>query len=68
MVGVHDAVEVVAADAIEQRFLLRVGSREARKPFRIGELLGQVLGRPQLDVGGRGSGGGNVGVLRPSSS
>ena len=64
MVGVHDAVEVVTADAIEQRFLLRVGSGEARKPFRIGELLGQVLGRPQLDVGGRGSGGGNVGVLR----
>ncbi len=65
VVGVHDAIEVVTADAIEQRFLLRVGSGKACKPFRIGELLGQVLGRPQLDVGGRGAGGGDGGALGP---
>jgi hypothetical protein len=34
----HDAIEVVAADAVEQRFLLLVGAGEACEPFGIGDL------------------------------
>ena len=42
-----DAVEIVTADAVEQRLLLSLGARETQEPFCVGELLGQepVLGR-----------------------
>jgi hypothetical protein len=47
--GAHDAVEVVAADAIEQRFFCVSVPGKLASHSGIGELLGQVLGRPQLD-------------------
>ena len=51
----HDAVEVVAAHAIEQRLLVLIGAREAREPFGVRHLLGQVLGGRKLDLDIRGS-------------
>ena len=50
VVRAHDAVEVVAAHAIEQRLLLLVGAGKAHEPFRIGHLLGQVFRRRELDL------------------
>jgi len=49
----HDAVERVAARAVEQELLLVVGAGHARQPFRIGERIGEVfhLGHLQLGLG-----------------
>src|SRR5262245_34208062 len=54
---------MVTADAVEQRLLLGVGSGKACEPFRIGELLRQVPGRPQFDVGRGAAPGGDIGRL-----
>ena len=48
----HDALERVAARAVEQHRLLVFGARDAHHPFGVGELAGEVLGLVELDVGG----------------
>jgi len=35
-----------STDAVEQRLFLSVGCGKACEPFRIGELLRRILGRP----------------------
>ena len=62
--GGHDAVEIVTADAVEQRLFLGVGPRKACQPFGIGKLFCQISGRPQLDIGGGGAAGGDIRRLR----
>ena len=62
--GIHDAIEIVATDAVEQRFLLPVRARHAGQPFGVAELPGKIPGRAQLDVRRRGLAGRNVGGLR----
>src|SRR5262249_43456677 len=47
----HDALYRVAAVAVEQEALLLVGARHARHPLGVGELRGEVLRFPELDVG-----------------
>jgi hypothetical protein len=50
----HDALERVAAHAVEQLALLLIGARNARQPFAIGQLRGEVCGLAQLEVQRRG--------------
>ncbi len=47
-------LERVAVDAAEEGELLRVGPRHAEEPVGVGQLRGEVLGPPELEVGGRG--------------
>jgi mannose-6-phosphate isomerase-like protein (cupin superfamily) len=54
----------MTADAVEQRLFLGVGPGKACQPFGIGELLCQIPGRPQLDIGGGGVAGGDIRRLR----
>ena len=51
MLGAEDALQRVAAGAADQELLLPVGAREAREPFAVGELGGEVAGLVQLEVG-----------------
>ena len=46
----HDALERVAAHAIEQLALLLIGAGNARQPFAIGQLRGEVCGLAQLEI------------------
>src|SRR5437016_14275220 len=50
----HDALQRVAADAIEQPRLLLFGTGDAHHPLGVGELAGEILRLLQLDVGRRG--------------
>ncbi len=50
----HDALERVAAHAVEQLALLLIGAGNARQPFAIGQLRGEVCGLAQLEVQRRG--------------
>ena len=50
VVGARDALDGVAADAAEHRVLLLVGAREAREPFAVRHLRGEVFGLAQLEV------------------
>ena len=50
----HDALQRVAADAIEQLRLLILGAGDAHHPLGVGELAGEIPGLLQLDVGRRG--------------
>ena len=43
----HDALERMAAGAIEQEAFLLVRARHARQPFAIGQLSGQILHFPE---------------------
>ena len=47
----HDALERVAAGAVEQEPLLIVRARHADQPFRIGEMRRKVLHLLELEVG-----------------
>src|SRR6185369_14633991 len=60
----NDAVEVVAAHAVEQRLLVLIGAREAREPFGVRHLLRKVLGGRKLDLDILGLAGGDVGAAR----
>src|SRR2546427_10960717 len=53
MSGPHDALEGVAAGAVEKKSLLRVGAGHAGDPFRVGQLRGEIPGRAELDVSRR---------------
>src|SRR5947208_7185822 len=46
----HDALERVAARAVEQKSFLLVRAWHAREPFGIGEVSGEVLHLPELDL------------------
>ncbi len=46
-----DALQRVTAVAIEQKFLVFVGARQAQQPFGIGELRGQIARLLELEVG-----------------
>ena len=46
----HDALERVAADAVEEQPLLLVGAGDARHPFAVGELRGEIGGPLELEV------------------
>ena len=50
----HDALERVAAHAVEQLALLLIGAGNARQPFAIGQLRGEVCGLAQLEIQRRG--------------
>ena len=45
-----DALDRMAADAAEHRVLLLIGAREARQPFAVRHLRGEVLGLTQLEI------------------
>src|SRR5580704_9073122 len=47
----HDALERVAADAVEQRRLLLLRAGHAHHPFGVGELVGEIVRLLELDVG-----------------
>ena len=59
----HDALDGVAAVAVEQERFLLVGARHAHQPFGIGELARQVAGGLELEVGGGRLPGRHVGRL-----
>src|SRR5215216_4144548 len=46
----YDAVQVMAAHAIEQRLLLLIRAGEAYEPFGVGHLLGQIFRRCERDL------------------
>ena len=50
----HDPFERVAADAIDELQLVVVAAGRAHHPFGVGELLAQVAGLAQLEIGGGG--------------
>src|SRR5260370_39244580 len=50
----HDALERVAAYAVEQLALLLIGAGKSRQLFAIGQLRGEVCGLAQLEVQCRG--------------
>ena len=59
----HDPFERVAAHAIDELELVVVAAGHAHHPFGIGELLAQVPGLAQLEIGGGGRARGDVGAL-----
>ena len=48
--GARDALDRVAADAAQHGVLLLVGAREAREPFAVRHLRGEIFGLAQLEV------------------
>ena len=64
----HDALERVAADAVEQELLLLLGAGHAVQPFGIGEMRRQAAQLLELEVGLGLLAGGDVGVVGLPSS
>ena len=60
-----DALERMAADAIEELAFLRVGARDAGKPFAVRELCGKVFGLAQAQLDRALALAGNFNVGRP---
>src|SRR5258708_7243681 len=56
----HDALDGVAAVAVEQEPLLLVGARHARHPFGIGQVRGEIFHLPELEVGAGHAPGGDL--------